>query len=748
MAKVLIKGIDKQGPGDIVGAVAGETGVNPKHLGNIEIKNSLATVEVEDDQADKLARQLDGKNVGSAKVSVASIAGGIDEKIETIDSYVDKYRSLVELERQQEMQEHEESIRNLSGEQRQAEGKAILHLRGRDEGTGLEGRLIKFMRQKKGESLPETEITVGDLVMLSRKDPLRDDNPTGTVVQKTNYAITAAFELPPEFIMGKGLRMDLYVNDITYRRMKDALGKLRDAKGRLAQLRDILIGYDTPTEREKESIETWFNEKLNESQKNAVAHAMAAEEFHLIHGPPGTGKTTTIIEVIEQAAEEGREVLATAASNTAVDNMLEFLVQRGVKAVRVGHPARVTPQLKEHTLDKLVGQTKKYRESEELRDKAFAKKEEQEEQTHPSGKYRRGMSNEKIQKLAEKEEGSRGVSPDKVEEMAEWLSLQEEANRLFEKADKLKEEAVGEVIDNHKVVCTTNSTAGSELMEGRTFELAVIDEATQATEPSCLIPLTHGNKVVMAGDHKQLPPTIKNLEAAHGGLENTMFERLAESFPEIKSLLTIQYRMHEDIMNFSNEAFYQGSLVAHESVKEHTLSDMDMDLDTDMYEGEIAEILDPDEPVVFVDTAGLESPERTRSGSSSKENPKEAELVKQLAGNLLRSGMLSSDIAIISPYNDQVDLLNRIMAPEEIEINSVDGFQGREKEAVILSLTRSNPEEDIGFLKDIRRLNVALTRAKRKLIVIGDRSTIGTHNMYQRFMNYAEQNGKAVAPEA
>lgn len=742
MSNILITELENQGPGDILGAIGGETDIDPGIIGNISINGSKAFVEVNDEKAEELATQLNGKKVGHSRVSVRNIEEEDLKDIETIYDYVDRFRQLVELEREEEMREHEESIRTLSGEQREAEGKAILHLRGRDEGNALEGKLVKFMREHKGEPLPETEITVGDLVMISRRDPLLSENPTGTVVQKTNYSVTVAFDQPRSFIFGKGLRMDLYVNDITYQRMKDALKRTEEATGRLAELRNIFVGLAEPAEPEKAEVDEWFNKELNESQKEAVQKSMGAEAVHLIHGPPGTGKTTTAIEMIEQAVEEGQKVLATAASNIAVDNMLDFLLDREVKAVRVGHPARVTPQLKDHTLDSLIEKNEQYRKSEELRAQALQKKEEQEEFTHPSGKYRRGMSNTKIKELAEEGRGSRGVSEDKIEEMAHWIELQDEIEELFEEADQLREEAVNEVLESKQVICTTNSTAGSELIENREFDLVVIDEATQSTEPSCLIPITHGKKVVMAGDHRQLPPTVKNRKAADQGLEDTLFERLAEKHSGIKNMLEIQYRMNEKIMAFSNEQFYDGILSSDESVREHTLKDFQ--LDVNLFDNNLTEILDPHEPVVFVDTSGRDAAERTRQGSTSKENPEEALLVAQMADNLLRSGMQPENIAVISPYKDQVDLLDRKIDAEDLEIKSVDGFQGREKEVVIISLTRSNKKNGIGFLEDVRRLNVSLTRAKRKLIVVGDSSTITSHETYAHFVDYVQDIGRVI----
>lgn len=524
--------------------------------------------------------------------------------------------------------------------------------------------------------------------------------------------------------------------------MKDALTKLEKAEGRLGELRDIIVGLADPGCPQEAEIDQWFNQDLNTSQKEAVRNSFGAKDFHLIHGPPGTGKTTTAIEVIEQAVVHDQKVLATAASNTAVNNILDFLLNRGVQAVRVGHPARVTQQLKEHTLDSLIEEHEQYQQSEELRDQAFEMKEKQDEFTYPSGKFRRGMSNTKIRELAGEGRGSRGVPADKIQNMARWLEIQDEVEELFNEADKLREEAVNEILERKQVICTTNSTAGSELLDNRNFDLVVMDEATQSTEPSCLIPITRGQKVVMAGDHRQLPPTVKNLKAAERGLEDTLFERFAKLYPKNKNMLNIQYRMHEKIMTFSNREFYNGALSADDRVKDHTLDDFDLDINA--FDNNMSAILDFHEPVVFVDTTGRSAAERTKQGSTSKENPEEALLVKRIIDSLLQSGMQPKDIAVISPYKDQVDLLDREIDTENLEIKSVDGFQGREKETIIISLTRSNKKKAIGFLEDVRRLNVSLTRAKRKLIVIGDSSTVSSHKTYARFIDYAKEEGRLI----
>lgn len=724
-------------PGDILGAIANEAGVDGGKVGDIDIKGSTAIVEVEAGASTPILEDLEeisGNQVNITKTSE--------------DNYISHFfelARLVEIEREEEMERHEREIRNVSGREREEKGRAILHLKGRDEGKGFGGKiLIKFLRQRKGETLPDTEISVGDLVMLSKNNPLREDNPTGTVSKKTKYSITVAFDSkPPGFLKDKGLRCDLYVNDITYQRQLEALKEIISQKeGRLRSLaRKSLEEEDLEFESSDGDLE-FFDENLNSSQKDAVKRALTAEDYFLIHGPPGTGKTITCVEVARQLVKDkGEDVLCTADSNTAVDNLVEWLAEAGEKVVRVGHPARVTPTLRSHTLDEIVQQNEKYERSQELRDKAESLMDKQDDLTHPSGRWRRGMSDEKIKSLAEEGRGSRGVPSSKIEEMASWLDIQERVDEIFSEIKKLEDEAVNEILDWADIVCATNSGCGSELLSGRDFDTVIIDEATQSTEPSCWVPITLAERVIMAGDHKQLPPTVLSEEAE--GLNRTLFPSLIDRHgEEIRGILEVQYRMHGDIMSFSNHQFYDGVLKADESVVSHNLDDL---IDGEIRGEKITErALDADKPIVFLDTSNVDAPERSRKGSTSKENPKEAEIVKSLALKLLDAGLKPENLAVITPYDDQAGLINGKLDYEDLEVDTVDGFQGREKEVILLSLVRSNEGGNIGFLDDVRRLNVSLTRAKRKIVIIGDSSTVSHHDTYSDLYDYISENGRVL----
>ncbi|GAB6138784.1 IGHMBP2 family helicase [Halanaerobaculum tunisiense] len=746
MIDLIVKNLpDHIGPGDIVGAFTNEVGIDGQQIGKIDFNTGVAIVELEDSIAYEAAEVMDNNQIAGVEVKV-EVDDQYREKLDQIKDYIDHYKYLVQLEREEEMRRHEMEIKNLTGQQREKKGRAILHLAGRDEGTAFGGKkLIKFVRNRKGERLPDNEISVGDLVMISKNRPLDDNNPTGTVVKQTNYSLTVSFaNQVPGFLYSKGLRVDLYVNDITFQRMLAALDELETAEGRLEEIRDKSLGLSEIKFGSLPEVD-YYNQSLNQSQQQAVCSALAAEDFFLIHGPPGTGKTMTCIEVLQQAIKQEQEILATADSNTAVDNLVERLVKRDVAVLRVGHPARVNPLLREHTLDYLIEKQEQYQKASRLREKAYKLKDKQDNDpdcVYPSGKNRRGFSNQQIKDLASKEINGRprGLSPKKITGMAKWLELQEEIDQLFTEIERLESEAVAELIAKADVVCTTNSTAGSDILADKEFDLLLIDEATQSTEPSALIPLVKANKAVLAGDHKQLPPTILNEEAAGKGLDKSLFERLLEVHGAgIKEMLSLQYRMNQEIMNFSSQEFYDGQLEAAQQIKDWKLADLDIELPTG--DSPTEKVLTALETITFLDTVGMNAPEYSKGDSTSVQNEIEADLAAEIVSQAVNANLSLEEIAVITPYKDQVDLIDQLINAEEIEVDTVDGFQGREKELIILSLVRSNEYNNIGFLRDIRRLNVSLTRAKKKLVVIGDSSTVTSHQVYQKLIEYIKEYG-------
>jgi predicted DNA helicase len=426
-----------------------------------------------------------------------------------------------------------------------------------------------------------------------------------------------------------------------------------------------------------------------------VRLALSARDLAVIHGPPGTGKTTTVVELIRQTVARGERVLACAPSNLGVDNMFERLLAAGVRAVRLGHPARVLPALRQNTLDLMVEEHPDIRLARRLVKEAFALR-------NKADRYTRARP-----------------PPGAKREM------RAEARALLDDARRLEAQVVAHVLDHASVLLATTTGIDSEILGQRMFDLAVIDEACQSTEPGCWIPLLRCHRLVLAGDHFQLPPTVLSIPAKKEGFDVSLQERMvAMHGGAISRMLQVQYRMHAAIMEFSSQDFYEGRLIAHESVRNHLLPDLP---------GIAATPLTAT-PVHFFDTAGAGWDEELEPDGESRRNRGEAQFVVDRVKELLAAGISPRAIGVITPYAAQVRLLREMLAIEGLEIDSVDGFQGREKEAIVISLVRSNTQGEIGFLADERRMNVALTRARRKLIVIGDSATIGAHEFYLRLL--------------
>ena len=643
-------------------------------------------------------------------------------KFPSIKSYVKYFRKLVDLEREAEKEFHLKEIKNLTGKQREKLGRAVLKLSARPAGELIGGyKLVRFYRK----DMPDHQINIGDVVLVSVKSPLRDGI-EGTVYEKTQSYLTIAFDREPFLKKSRKLyRIDLYINDITFRRMLDTLTLVENSVSRFPL--EVLLG-NGKIDIKSSKVEVT---SLNESQSKAAELAVGSEPLFLIHGPPGTGKTTTLVKIIYELVRQKRSVIATADSNNAVDNLVEGLINEGMNVVRIGHPARLNPNLLEVSLDFLVQRHEKFKMIKEIDEKITKIKNDQLKYKKPTPSLKRGLTDEEIFNLAKKKKGARGISSKIIESMARWIEKQHEINSLVKREIQIYDEIVRDIVSRADVVCSTNSTAGSDLLLEKSFDVVVIDEATQATEPSCLIPLVKAKKLIMAGDHRQLPPTILNSEA--NALSFTLFERFLKIYPEASYMLRIQYRMNEKIMRFPSEKFYGGKLIAHQSVKDIKLSDLTGK--------EIKDKILGDTPIVFVDTQGRFL-EKFKRGSFSKYNPHEARLVKELVDRLIEYGVKPDYIGIITPYKDHEDYLKSQI--EGVEIHTVDGFQGREKEIVILSLVRSNPEQEIGFLSDLRRINVAITRARRKLIIIGDAKTLSTNNFFHDLIQYVKDNGRTV----
>jgi superfamily I DNA and/or RNA helicase len=587
-------------------------------------------------------------------------------------------------------------------------GASLVGLTIRDETAGLGGRtLITLGKRDVSQQLPWTRLNTGSPILLTEEKV--DDGAAirGIVSRRDRQTIEVALAYPPETENDRPTwRVDLSSDEVARDRQRHALTKAQSVeKGRLFELRETLLGNRPPEFAAAQSLTT--KAELNDSQLAAIAFALSAKDLAIIHGPPGTGKTATVAELIRQATARAEKILATAPSNLAVDNLLERLLRAGVKAVRLGHPARVSPELREHTLDLLV-------------------------ENHPDLKVARRLLKEarQLRDQASKFKRARPQPGAKHE-------MRMEAKELIADARRIEDQVVKELLDGAEALCVTLTGIDHEVLGPREFDLAVVDEACQSTEPACWIPLLRSKRMILAGDHCQLPPTVVSTEATKEGFGVSLQERLIKRYgdPAISRRLTTQYRMHETIMAFSSREFYAGELVASDEATSHLLCDLPGVELTSLTEA----------PLEFIDTAGASYSEELEPDGESRRNPEEAALVVRKVAALLAAGVTASDIAVISPYAAQVrllrELLNKTGDDAGTEIDTVDGFQGREKEAVIISLVRSNTTGEIGFLGDTRRMNVAWTRARRKLVVIGDSATIGGHPFYQRMLGYFEQQG-------
>lgn len=616
--------------------------------------------------------------------------------------FIDRCGRLLELERQAEIDETHRLLANLSAAELQRRGRCLIDLRLGETRFGLGGRIHIDLTPASSPHLPAHRIQVGDVVAIQ---PMRggkrdaSDAPTGVVAKVRRESVVIALDRDLESDLNGALRIDKVANDVTYRRLREALTALGSAKVGVAnRLRRVCFGEAEPRVLDADPI-TPFDPQLNPSQHEAVAFALEAPDVALIHGPPGTGKTTAVVELIRQAVAAGERVLACAASNVAVDHLAEKLCDTEVTIVRVGHPARLNPAVVGNSLDALVERS----ESQALV---------------------RELQNDLDRKL--KRMRRAGNYHDRQ-------SLRQEVRYLRQGIREAEQRIVRDILKGADVILATNTGAGARHFDGLEFDRVVIDEAAQSLEAACWIPLLKGPRAVLAGDHLQLPPTIRSIEAERGGLGVTLFGRLAERFPATAHLLDVQYRMNETIMRWSSDALYGGKIHAHESVATHRLPGLPG----------VAETEDTAPVAIFIDTAGFDASEMTDEAQESRWNDGEGRLVDIHVHRLLDAGVPARDIAVITPYSAQVDRLRRRFADiRRLEVDTVDGFQGREKEAVVISLVRSNDRREVGFLADRRRMNVAITRARRQVTVIGDSATVSANPFLEKLLAYLTEHGQ------
>ena len=495
-----------------------------------------------------------------------------------------------------------------------------------------------------------------------------------------------------ELQQAENLGVQLYFDETSYQTMFEALADVLKAKGtRLAELKDIILGTSKPGFRQLYPIGfPW----LNPTQETAVNKVLCTKDVAVVHGPPGTGKTTTMVEAIYETLHREPQVLVCAQSNMAVDWISEKLVDRGVNVLRIGNPSRVNDKMLSFTYERRF-------------------------EGHPSYPELWGIRKELRQLQGRQHRGSRD----------ERDGVRSRISRLKDRAVALEVQINADLFASAHVIASTLVSSNHRLLGGMHFGTLFIDEAAQALEAACWIAIRKADRVILAGDHCQLPPTIKCYEAAKGGLEQTMMETIVANKPETVSLLKVQYRMNEAIMQFSSDWFYHGELEAAPEVRHRS-------------------ILDLDAPISWVDTSEMDFKEQFVGETFGRINKDEANLLLQelqayinkIGGERILDERI--DFGIISPYKAQVQYLRgKIKGNEALQpyrhlftVNTVDGFQGQERDVIFISLVRANEDGQIGFLRDLRRMNVAITRARMKLVILGDASTLGKHPFYKQLM--------------
>lgn len=612
---------------------------------------------------------------------------------------------LLKIEKEEDFEQYRQMVQSLPLDERRRKGFTWYPVQVVGKGYSIGDRAFVTVERAapaSDQEEQEHQFRSGKIVSLfTKQTDVNRHEYSGTIhfVDKNKMKIILNSKDLPEWLGMGQIGVDLQFDERTYVEMEKAMAKVLNAeKGRLAELRAVLLGEKPAAFGDIENPIEISN--LNPSQNAAINEILTARDVAVVHGPPGTGKTTTLIQAVRILCETESTILVCAPSNAAADLLTERLAEQDLRVVRIGNISRVDENLLQHTLEVQLAQ-------------------------HPESKH---IKKVKVQ-AADMRRQARKFKRSGWES-DERRKLFKEANELAAWANQLEDRLVDQILDGAQVITCTLVGAAHPLLDKRKYRTVVIDEAAQALEPATWIPILKASKVILTGDPFQLPPTVKSLEAQRKGLSVTMIEKCLQRL-ERTSLLNVQYRMNELIMGFSNQQFYNNALRADASVKDHRLSIID------------------NQPFIFIDTAGCGFEEKVHALYQSRYNPDEFFILREHLYQMLDQFVEKElpSIAIISPYREQVAVMQAAVAADEklaglpITVNTIDAFQGQERDVVYLSLVRSNNKNEIGFLSDYRRMNVAMTRARKQLIVIGDSATIGGHGFYEAFLNYAESKG-------
>jgi ATP-dependent RNA/DNA helicase IGHMBP2 len=617
---------------------------------------------------------------------------------------------LLKKERDEDYRLYKELFLRVDTEQRRKNGVTWYPVRITSEELGA-GELIHLDIERTTDQDQPHQFSSGRNITLFSNLQEEQREVTGTikmVTKNTMKVIMHADELPDWCYDGK-LGVNIQFDDNSYTAMFEALDEVIGARhNRVAELCDLIEGAEPL--KFSESEPAVLSQDLNASQNRAVHKVLQARDIAVIHGPPGTGKTTSLVHAIRLTLQKENQVLVCAPTNSAVDLLTEKLLEQGVDVLRLGHPARISEDLMKSSVDGRVTSSQHFREIKSLRRRA-------EEYFRLAGKYKRSFGKQEAQQRS---------------------ALYNEARSCLKEARALEDFIVDELFKTTQVICCTPVTSRHRAMGRKKFHTLFFDEASQALEPMVWIPLLRCQRLILAGDHFQLPPVVKSMEAKAGGLDKTLLDRCIK-LDNAVVLLNRQYRMNSIIMGFSNNWFYSNALTADSSVSDHTLINDDSSLAS---------------PLEFIDTAGCGFEEIQNAETLSYSNPGEttvlfSHIAKLISDYSQHAGLPSIDIGIIAPYKEQREVLQEQLTASNIDktrirsisVRTIDGFQGEERDVIYISLVRSNNAGEIGFLSDLRRMNVAITRARKKLVVIGDSATIGGFPFYKAFLEYCEKNG-------
>jgi len=600
---------------------------------------------------------------------------------------------LLQLEKEAELTEYQSIINNTSLKERRKEGLLWHPLRLAESGYATGSSPYLIYERNPGDKSSHRFQAGSPVLVFNPENP--EDTAKGVVKKVDDLKIHLLLheEDIPEWADERDMAVQLAFDFRTFQEMDFAMNLVINAeRNRLAELREIILGFKSPTLSDEPSALQFPD--LNEKQQEAVELIMHSQDIAIVHGPPGTGKTTTLVAAILETVRNDQQVLVCAPSNAAVDHIARQLHYRGINVLRIGQSSRISEDLGEASLEHAIRSSKEFREIQELLRQS-------QELRKSAGKYKRNFSQSEREQRKE---------------------FYRHARELNQEARKLEEYLQQRIISEAQVICSTLVGSTSRELRGKRFATVFIDEAGQALEPLTWIAICRAEKVVMAGDPYQLPPVIKSREAMQKGLEITLLEK-AINRTSASVMLETQYRMNSLIMGYSNEWFYRGKLHPAEGVGTHVL-----------LEGEPA--------LEFIDTAGCGYEEERSEESSSLKNSGEANLIKTRLEQLYASLPEIPETGIISPYNDQVKLIAELLAGSGISsIHSVDSFQGQERDLICISMVRSNDRLEIGFLNDYRRMNVAMTRARKKLLIVGDSATLSGDPFYEGLFKYIEEHG-------